>query len=938
MAFGSLGLNIVGDTGGLAGSIERGLGGAIKKLTAMAAGIFAGVTVGNFLKDAVDQASDLNESLNAVNVMLGSGAKSFLDFGKSAANNLGITQAKLNEAVVPMASLLSNAGIEGEDLSKKLQALATRATDVGSVFNKDVNEVLGAMGSALRGETEPARAFGIALDDASIRAKAVEIGLAKTTKEVSNSAKVQAAYALVMDQSAKAAGDFTNTQDSWANLQKRVSALGDEAKASLGAAFLPVLSNVGAKLIPLLQNAGPALANFGTWLVDAGTTAVRVFRDDIMPWLQPTIDALRNLATTVMENFPGIRDLFTSLAPAFLPITLLATQGLPILIDVVGRAVEALSGLGRFFTDHSTIIGAVAVGVGTFAVAVGLASAAAGIWAAVTGGLVTAFWALNTAMSANPIGLVVALVAALAAGFIFAWKKSETFRKVVATAFNGIVSAVGAAIKAIIWFFSGYVDNVLGGFQTVLEGWAHLPDWLGGGKADQAAQAIQTLRNNISAAVTYINGQIDAIVDTVQIDVVVNKPMASDEENRGRARDYAAGQAAAANKAAQDAAAAKAAAAIPTPVVRAASFSGGGGGGGGGGASSKDLAAKEAAKTAKAAKNAAAAAFKSASKTIAARGFVNSITGSEESIKTRLDKLYDALKAAGRKNAAGYVRETEKTLAALARKRDTLTKKLNGKAYSLDEARDYLDGLRKASADMVASIKASVVSMGSVVEAPKGLRPTFAGIRRNLTDAVNQARKWTTAISQLKKLGIDKTSLAQIVEQGPETGLAVAQAIARAGKGGVKQIKTLQGQLAAEGNKVGTSVADVFHANGIKMAEGLVKGLASQEAALDKQMDRLATRMATTLKKQLKIKSPSQVFAGIGSQIGAGVAQGIDASRGMAAGAVGRLGQTITVGPVHVSGLQDPATMRRGGYQAGAAIADTIGARRADLALSGVKR
>lgn len=65
------------------------------------------------------------------------------------------------------------------------------------------------------------------------------------------------------------------------------------------------------------------------------------------------------------------------------------------------------------------------------------AAAASKVWAA-------AQWLLNAAMSANPIGLVVVAIAALVAGFIIAYKKSETFRKIVQAAF-AVVKKVGLA-------------------------------------------------------------------------------------------------------------------------------------------------------------------------------------------------------------------------------------------------------------------------------------------------------------------------------------------------------------------------------------------------------------------------------------------------------------------------------------------------------------
>jgi hypothetical protein len=59
----------------------------------------------------------------------------------------------------------------------------------------------------------------------------------------------------------------------------------------------------------------------------------------------------------------------------------------------------------------------------------------------------TMLWAaaqavLNVALSANPIGLIIIAVVALAAGIVLLWKKSDTFRRIVTGAFNAVWGAV----------------------------------------------------------------------------------------------------------------------------------------------------------------------------------------------------------------------------------------------------------------------------------------------------------------------------------------------------------------------------------------------------------------------------------------------------------------------------------------------------------------
>lgn len=58
-------------------------------------------------------------------------------------------------------------------------------------------------------------------------------------------------------------------------------------------------------------------------------------------------------------------------------------------------------------------------------------------------------WALNAALTANPIGIVIALVAALVAGLILLYKKSETARAIMDKMWNGLKEGAVNAINSI---------------------------------------------------------------------------------------------------------------------------------------------------------------------------------------------------------------------------------------------------------------------------------------------------------------------------------------------------------------------------------------------------------------------------------------------------------------------------------------------------------
>lgn len=115
-----------------------------------------------------------------------------------------------------------------------------------------------------------------------------------------------------------------------------------------------------------------------------------------------------------------------------------ATEAMTWLADKLPAALQVAGDAFEFVGRHKDVFGAIAVGVGAMA-------AAFGAYRLVSIATATAQAALNAVMAANPIGLVVLALVGLTAGLVYAWKHSETFRRVVTAAWTGIKdAAVGA--------------------------------------------------------------------------------------------------------------------------------------------------------------------------------------------------------------------------------------------------------------------------------------------------------------------------------------------------------------------------------------------------------------------------------------------------------------------------------------------------------------
>lgn len=225
--------------GGLSGRLD-----GFRKTAAAAAGAAGAAALVYTLQDSVRAASDLGESVNAVEKTFGSASDQVLAFSDVASSAAGLSKTAFNELATATGSLLTNFGFSAQEAATQATQLTVRAADLASVFNTDVDQALNAVNAALRGETEPIRKFGVSLNDAAIRAKAVELGLADTTAEVDANGKAVAALELIYEQTANAQGDFIQTNDSLANSARIAAAEWENAKAEFGQAALPVASSL----------------------------------------------------------------------------------------------------------------------------------------------------------------------------------------------------------------------------------------------------------------------------------------------------------------------------------------------------------------------------------------------------------------------------------------------------------------------------------------------------------------------------------------------------------------------------------------------------------------------------------------------------------------------------------------------------------------------
>jgi hypothetical protein len=276
---------------------QNALGGFKKTLGTVAvalAGALSVRAVGDFAKASISAASNLEESLNAVRVSYGAASEEIAKLGEDAASRLGVTQAAFNQAAVRFSAFADRVVGEGGDVGGFVDDITTRAADFASVFNIDVAEALQVFQSGLAGEAEPLKRFGINLLQSEVQAFALRSGLIEVGETMTEQEKVQARYGLLMESTAKTAGDFANTSDGLANSQRILKANFEGMQATVGGALLPAFAALSAGLLPVVEQLGPVL-----------TEAV----ESLTPALEDLGAQIPGLLTSFMPLVPLFREL-----------------------------------------------------------------------------------------------------------------------------------------------------------------------------------------------------------------------------------------------------------------------------------------------------------------------------------------------------------------------------------------------------------------------------------------------------------------------------------------------------------------------------------------------------------------------------------------------------------------------------------------------------
>ena len=234
-----------------------------------------------------------------------------------------------------------------------------------------------------------------------------------------------------------------------------------------------------------------------------------------------TLDGrLSTLSDTVNSKLGGaLQPILQKAADEWIPNVTNAIDNMDIdsVVSVIDEIVSGVGDLFGFIMDNGDTIISLVAGIGAAMVTWNVATMINGVitsikaFQAANEGATIAQALLNGVMNANPIMLVVTLLAGLITTIITLWNTNEGFREAVINVWNAFKDTVGNAITAV----GGFIDNLIAWFQTLSEYIGALLGEVIGNVQNWAfnmvSMAYEAGSNFVSNVVSFISGLPSAV-------------------------------------------------------------------------------------------------------------------------------------------------------------------------------------------------------------------------------------------------------------------------------------------------------------------------------------------------------------------------------------------------------------------------------------------
>ena len=277
-------------------------------------------------------AADFQDALGATDQVYKQSSDTVKEWAQNLSSQYGIAKSEALSYSNMMGSMLVNIGqLTEEQAAKQSQKLIELAGDLTAMYGGRVQDAVRALTGALKGNNTMLDNYGMAVNDALVKTRALELGLIAQGEEMTLSARQAATLSLIWEQSAAAQGQAAREAEGASGSMRALQVEVKNLATSFGEILLPIITpivsgiadmvNKIGSLSPELQKTivviggivaalGPLMLGLGSLLKLAPLigTAFTAMTGPI----GIAVAAIAGATTLIVSNWDAIKEYFTS--------------------------------------------------------------------------------------------------------------------------------------------------------------------------------------------------------------------------------------------------------------------------------------------------------------------------------------------------------------------------------------------------------------------------------------------------------------------------------------------------------------------------------------------------------------------------------------------------------------------------------------------------
>ena len=281
-------------------------------------------------------AADLEDAMGAANQIFGQQSQNVQKWADGLQNYYGIAESEALTYANTMGAMLQNiGGLSEAEAAKQSQMLVELAGDLTAMFGGTTESAVQALTGALKGNTSMLDNYGMGVNDATIKTKALEMGLYDGTGQMDLTAKQAATLALIMEQTADAQGQAARESEGASGTMRGLQTELKNVSAELGQVLIPLLT-------PLIAKLKEAVEKFSQMSPEAQKTVV------VIAGLAAAIGPLLLLLGGMSSGVSAVMAIVEKLTPVIVSATTAAgglSGAIAFITGPIGIAIAAIAAI-----------------------------------------------------------------------------------------------------------------------------------------------------------------------------------------------------------------------------------------------------------------------------------------------------------------------------------------------------------------------------------------------------------------------------------------------------------------------------------------------------------------------------------------------------------------------------------------------------------------